>query len=242
MPRLEHLYLKVTILPGNKTFKLEPISRNFLEKGYTELNFETVKIKTNTIQKMKFTVKDRVLFGRNKPILKGQAVISDIADYESYQNLLLVPANAKLGSCLKLYRGGIRFAAMYRKQKKSLEFIVQSCFNLPIWVRNPRLSCIIKPYKQKSTQLSPPCKLPSATSPEFGHCFEFSKMPDDFMGETTVTVKVIETGLIHLRGAAERIIGTVTIGISGNNKSVEFWNRIVKAPEKYHYQTFNLTN
>ena len=59
-------------------------------------------------------------------------------------------------------------------------------------------------------------------NPEFGHCFEFSKIPDDFMGETTVTVKVIETGLIHLRGAKERIIGTMTIGISGNNKSMEF--------------------
>ena len=118
VPRLEHPYLKVTILPGNKTLKLEPFSRNFLEKGYTELNFKTVKIKTNTIRTMKFTVKDRVFFGKNKPILKGQAVISDIAYYESYQNILLVPANAKFGSCLQLYRGGIRFAAMYKKQKK----------------------------------------------------------------------------------------------------------------------------
>ena len=205
------------------------------------LLFKPVDIKTETIRSLKFTIKERVLFGKNKSIWKGKSLIPTMNALKPLQNTFLDRNYSKLQRRMQLYRGGIRIAARFKDDKQLLEIIVQNCFNLPFWVKNPRLSCSITPYTKKSPERSPSSRVPKATSPEFNHCFTINRFVEDFFDKTMVTIQVKETNILLFNSSAEKVIGRMTIGAAGQRKSTQFWKQVAKKPGKYHYQTFTLT-
>ena len=244
-PRLHHPYLKVITQPGSHKAKIElaEIHPCEMNRQYNVLLFKPVLLNSKRLKKMEIVLKDRVLFGNNRSISKYQTVIREISDYTHPQSFRLMPATATLNDFMVLYRGGIRVAVQLKKSK-CLEVVVQSCFNLPRFVRCPYISCYLMPYERTNMnkQTSPISRSPSPRTPDFGHLFSFETLPKDFDKMASVSIEVLQSNVEQYIKNGQRDVGKTVIGAMSSDKSRRLWQRVLKNPDRFHYESLTLTN